>query len=313
MKHLIINADDFGYSARVNAAVLRAHREGVLTSASLMVAEAGWREAVAIARRTPTLGVGLHVVTTFDKAVLPAQEIPHLLGAQGKFGADPLRVGLRYAFSRAARRELRREMEAQFERFAQTGLPWSHVDGHQHFHMHPVVWDYLLDLCDRYGVHRLRIPHEKLRAHLRDGGDGPNLNTAALLALRVLRRRNLRVLRARKTLGGRPPFFCDRVYGHLQSSNMNAAYLLRLLERLNGTAVEIYFHPGTDYARPLPPAQQTEDVRDVELHALLDPAVRAKIETLGLCTGRYADVEAAIRISELGTKSGNTRGSNTAL
>src|SRR5207248_7825508 len=92
MKYLIINADDFGHSARVNAAILRAHREGVLTSASLMVAEPGWQEAVEIARQNPALGVGLHVVVTFDRAVLTAAEIPHLVGKEGKFGADPLRV-----------------------------------------------------------------------------------------------------------------------------------------------------------------------------------------------------------------------------
>ena len=55
---------------------------------------------------------------------------------------------------------LRREMEAQFERYAQTGLPWDHVDGHQHFHMHPTVFRHLLTLCDSYGVNRLRVPRD---------------------------------------------------------------------------------------------------------------------------------------------------------
>lgn len=293
-RYLIVNADDFGYSARVNAAVLRAHREGILTSASLMVAEEGWQEAVALARQTPGLGVGLHVVTTFDRAILPAHDIPHLVDSTGKFPKDPLRAGLRYAFSRKAQAELKREMEAQFARFAETGLPWSHVDGHQHFHTHPFVWDHLLTLCDRYGVHRLRIPQEEMRAHLRAHGDGPNLNTVALLAFRLLRRRNLRALRARGTLGGEPVFCCDRSYGTLQSGNMTAAYTLALLDRLGGFTNEIYFHPGTDHARPLPAALQTEEVRDVDLHALLDPAVRAHIEELGLCLGRYADIEAAL-------------------
>ena len=62
MRYLIVNADDFGYSEEVNNAILRAHREGVLTSTSLMVAEPGCEQAVAIARQTPTLGVGLENV-----------------------------------------------------------------------------------------------------------------------------------------------------------------------------------------------------------------------------------------------------------
>src|SRR5438046_987698 len=110
MKYLIVNADDFGYSARVNAAVEKVHREGVLTSASLMVTEEGREEAVELARQMPGLGVGLHVVTTYDKALLPGREIPHLVGADGKFGRDPVRVALRYALLKAARAELRREM-----------------------------------------------------------------------------------------------------------------------------------------------------------------------------------------------------------
>jgi len=293
-RFLILNADDFGASARVNAAVRKAHQEGVLTSASLMVTEAGWQEAVEIARQTPTLGVGLHLVTTFDHALLPAAEIPHLIGRAGHLDRNPLRAGLRYAFSHAAQAELKREMEAQFARFAETGLPWSHADGHQHFHMHPAIWDHFLTLCDRYGVHRLRIPHEEIGPHFRSGGDGPNLNTAAALCFRLLRRRNLRVLRACESLGGRRPFLCDRVYGTLQSGNMNAAYVQALLGRLGGGANEIYFHPGTDHARPLPAGAQTEDVRDVEMQALLDPAVRARIESLGLCVGRYADIEAVM-------------------
>lgn len=284
-KYLLINADDFGMTARVNAAVLRAHREGVLTSASLMVAEEGWQEAVEIARREPRLGVGLHVVASVDRAVLPAREIPHIVNRQGRFLPDPLRAGLLYSLSKTARAELQREMEAQFARFAQTGLPWSHADGHQHIHLHPVVLEMFLDLCDRYGVHRVRVPRESLRAHLRAGGDRFNINTVPALVLNVLARRAVRLLHARQTLGGKPPFFCDQVCGTFQSGNMHAAYVRRLLDSLTGTINEVYFHPGTDYARALPAGRQTEGVRDVELHALLDPGVRASIEAQGFCMG----------------------------
>ena len=190
-------------------------------------------------------------------------------------------------------------MEAQFARFAHFGLDWSHADGHQHFHMHPIVWDTFLDLCDAYGVHRLRIPHEELRAHFGGGnGDGPNLNTVATLFLRAMRRRNLRVLRARGTLGGKPVFLCERVYGQLQTGNMNTVYTLRLLDRLHTSTSEIYFHPGTPHARALPAAQQINGICDVELQALLDPAVRARIEALEIQTGTYAQIETAVNKSK---------------
>ena len=291
MKSLIVNADDFGYSERVNAAVLRAHREGILTSASLMVAEPGFEEAVALARTHPTLGVGLHVATTYDHALLPRAEIPALAGSDGKFGHDPFLTGLRYAFSRPAQTQLRREMEAQFARFAATGLPWSHADGHQHFHLHPVVWTHFLDLCDQYDVHRIRLPRESLRAHLRVGGQTPAFNTVASLVLQVLSRRCLRLLQARRTREHKPFFVCDQVYGNYQTGNMTADYTLRVLEQIQSPVSELYFHPGAPHARLLPPNQYHDGIEDVELAALLDPAVRVRVEALSLQLSTYAAAE----------------------
>jgi len=290
-RSLIVNADDFGYSAEVNAAILKAHQEGILTSASLMVTEPGFAEAVGMARQTPTLGVGLHVVVTHDSALLSRTSIPHLVDAEGKFGSDPLRVGLRYAFSQAARAELRQEMEAQFARFAETGLPWSHADGHQHFHLHPAVWDIFLSLCIKYGVRRIRLPYEEISAHRRDGGDRAPINVFAALVFHALRRRALRSLR-RSEAAGAPAFFtCDRVYGLLQTGQMDRRYTLRLIERLSGNTNEIYFHPASPHARPLPETERTDTVRDVELAALLDPALRAQIAAQGLCLHTYAEAE----------------------
>ncbi len=299
LKYLIVNADDFGYSERVNAAVLRAHREGVLTSASLMVAEPGFEGAVAMARNCPALGVGLHVATTYDHPLLPASEIPQLVGSDGKFGRDPFLTGLRYAFSRSAQRQLRREMEAQFARFAATGLPWSHADGHQHFHLHPTVWTIFLELCAQFDVRRIRLPREALSLHRSVGGQTPPFNTFAVLFLQLLSRRCMRLLESRRATEGKPFFVCDQVYGTYQTGNMTTDYTLQLLERIDSHSTEIYFHPGAPHARLLPPDERRDGVEDVELAALLAPAVRARIETLGLRLSTYAEAERAAQESTL--------------
>jgi len=291
IKSLIVNADDFGYSARVNAAVVRAHREGILTSASLMAAEPGFEEAVALARAHSKLGVGLHVATTYDHPLLPPAEIPALVGSDGKFGHDPFLTGLRYAFSRSAQTQLRREMEAQFARFAATGLPWSHADGHQHFHLHPVVWTHFLDLCEQYGVHRIRLPRESLRSHRKVCGQTPAFNTVACLFLEMLSRRCLRMLKARQSRGNRPFFVCDQVYGSYQTGNMTTDYTLDILGEITSPHNEIYFHPGAPHARLLPPSQRHDGIEDVELAALLAPAVRTRVESLSLQLSTYADAE----------------------
>lgn len=290
MRGVILNADDFGYSSEVNRAVIRAHEIGALTSASLMVAEPAWREAVEMAHSFPTLGVGLHVSVTHDRAVLGREHIPELIGLDGRLGIDPFKTGIKYAFNRRTSPQLFREMEAQFKRFAETGLPWSHADGHQHFHLHPQVWRHFIDLCDAFGVHRVRLPHEELRSHFRSGGDRSAANAAALLAFRALRKKAIRDLESRTRSHGKQYFYCDRVYGLMQTGNMNAHYLEKLLPRIAGATCEIYFHPASPHSRPIS-AQTTDAYPDVEAHALMTSELRKRLLEAGMVTGNYAQVE----------------------
>jgi hopanoid biosynthesis associated protein HpnK len=277
VKAVIFNADDFGARAQTNAAILRAHREGTLTSASLMVNEPAAAEAVETAREHPSLAVGLHVVVSEGRAALPHANIPHLTSAEGRFPASPALAGMRWFFTRAARRELPGEIEAQFARFAAAGLPWDHVNGHHHLHLHPVVWDCLIRQSEAFGIRRVRIPYEEFRPATRERLAG---RWREWLFLRALRRRCLRTLR------GRGFTVADRVYGHLETGRMTADYVAGLLGRLGGALNEIYLHPGAPHARPLPggPAGM-----DVELDALLSPAVRERVESLGLKRTTYAE------------------------
>src|ERR1044072_6488896 len=84
-RRLIVNADDFGRSHSINQAVIRAHREGILTTASLMVSEQVCDEAVALAKENPTLGVGLHLTFLCGHSSLPAEKIPGLLNERREF------------------------------------------------------------------------------------------------------------------------------------------------------------------------------------------------------------------------------------
>src|SRR5712671_178540 len=88
-RRLIVNADDFGRSRSINEAVIRAHREGILTSASLMVNEEASAEAIALARENPQLGVGLHLTLLCGHSALPRETIPGLVDAQRQFGNNP--------------------------------------------------------------------------------------------------------------------------------------------------------------------------------------------------------------------------------
>ena len=137
-RRLIVNADDFGLSQSVNEAVIRAHRDGILTSASLMVNEPGCGEAVKLARENPRLGVGLHLTLLMGHSALPPGKIPDLVNTRGEFSNSPVGAGMSYFFKHSLREQLRAEIHAQFEKFRATGLPLDHVNGHLHLHLHPL-------------------------------------------------------------------------------------------------------------------------------------------------------------------------------
>ena len=178
-RRLIVNADDFGRSASINQAVIRAHREGILTTASLMVNEPACEEAVALARENPTLGVGLHLTLLCGHSALPPEQIPGLVNAKGEFSNNPASAGFRYFFQRSLREPLRREIHAQFQKFRATGLPLDHVNGHLHLHLHPAVFRILMADADQLGIKRLRLTFDPLPAEPAPGLGPSRLSRAA--------------------------------------------------------------------------------------------------------------------------------------
>jgi hopanoid biosynthesis associated protein HpnK len=266
----IINADDFGRSTQINRAVIRAHQEGVLNSASLMVAGAAADEAFDLARSHPALAVGLHLVVVDGPAVLPPHRIPHLVNAIGQFANAPIRLGLKYGFSSQARSELTEEITAQFERFAASGLPLSHVDGHQHMHMHPVVFDIVLPLAKKFGAKRIRIVRDDLRLALRHDPRHA-LGKIVSTAIFAMLSRRCRKAGAVGTC---------RTYGFFQSGAMTEQYVLAAIQKMP-RSTELYFHPTEgDRLDELGPNPQ-------DLRTLLSPEVRRQIGVCQLLFGNH--------------------------
>src|SRR5258706_13042294 len=89
LRRLIVNADDFGRSRSINQAVIRAHKEGILTTASLMVNEPAFAEAVELAKANPTLGIGLHLTHLCGHSTLPPGQIPRLVKGNSEVSNNP--------------------------------------------------------------------------------------------------------------------------------------------------------------------------------------------------------------------------------
>jgi hopanoid biosynthesis associated protein HpnK len=270
-RRLIVNADDFGLSASVNEAVVRAHREGVLTSASLMVNEPGVDEAVKLAKENPRLGIGLHLTLLLGHSALPPERIPGLVNARGEFSSHPAGTGWNYFFQRRLQPQLRAEIHAQFEKFRATGLSLDHVNGHLHLHLHPVIFSILMEDSEKLGLRRLRLTRDCLARSLKmsRGHWWYRLSHAAIYAW--LSRR------ARAPLRQRGIQHAQITFGLLQTARVDEAYVLKLLPELPVGDSELYSHPSVDNFKH-------------EFSALISPRVRELVQQLGIELIRYQDL-----------------------
>jgi len=280
---LVVNADDFGISEEVNEAVIRAFREGVLRSCSLIVTGSAFDHAVRLAKRTRGLAVGIHLVTIKGRAVLPSSQVPNLVDKEGNFPDNPGSAGVKYYFSKQARLELRRELAAQFEKFKSTGLELSHIDSHLHMHVHPVIFAEAVKLGERFGVRRMRVPEDELKAVLRF--DRNQFHKKALFALLF----TLLARRMKKKLERRNFVFPHRVYGHLQTGRMSEDYFIHALENLREETNEIYFHPAVYDTSQMLSGDQRQSL--LEFEALTSKRVSQRLKDSQFKLTTYFELE----------------------
>ena len=277
MKRLVVTADDFGLSREVNEAVEQAHRDGILTAASLMVSAPAAADAVARARRLPTLRVGLHLVLVEAWPTLPAAELPDLTGADGLMRADIAGLGLDLARRPAARAQLGREIAAQFAAYRATGLALDHVNAHKHFHVHPLIAGAVLRIGGEHGMRALRVPREP-RDLLRRAEPGsrprPALDIAPWAALLALRARRAGLL------------IPDRTLGLAWSGAMTPPRVAALLAHLPDGLTELYTHPATGGGFP---CEAQGYLYAAERDALIAPATVAAANASGAVRGGFSD------------------------
>jgi chitin disaccharide deacetylase len=277
VKRLVVTADDFGLSREVNEAVEQAHRDGILTAASLMVSAPAAADAVARAKRMPSLRVGLHLVLVEAWPTLPAADLPDLTGPDGLLRADMGGLGLDIARKAAARAQLATEIAAQFEAHRATGLALDHVNAHKHFHVHPLIAGAVLRIGRDYGMRALRVPREP-RALLRRAEPGsrpqPALDSAPWAALLAIRARRAGLL------------IPDRTLGLAWSGAMTPPRVAALLGHLPDGLTELYTHPATGGGFP---CEAPGYLYAAERDALIASASRAAADAAGAIRGGFSD------------------------
>jgi hopanoid biosynthesis associated protein HpnK len=263
VKTVTISADDFGLTDSVNDAIERAHRDGILQAASLMVAGPAAAGAIRIARANPSLRVGLHLVVIEGPATLPRARIPDLVDASGQFPSDQLGLGIGYFFRPRIRRQLWAEIQAQFAAFAATGLTLDHANAHKHMHLHPTVGAMMLRAGAYHGLRRIRVPAEPPDVLARCGTT-MSASDRMLYRWTALLRRQARIAGVATN---------DHCFGLAWSGHMTADRVRALMRNLPDGDTEIYFHPAVRRDALLDRLMPGYE-HEAELAALLDTSLR---------------------------------------
>jgi predicted glycoside hydrolase/deacetylase ChbG (UPF0249 family) len=251
MKRLVVNADDFGRARGINAGIVRAHRDGIVTAATLMVTSPAADEAARLARATPSLDVGVHLTLTYGRPVTQPSRIRSLVEVDGAFPRVP------GAFLRAGRAEADEaliEYRAQYARVRELlGREPTHLDSHHWLHDEPALEWAIATLAVETGA-AVRPHDDAQRDRLRAGG------------VRTV----------------------DRYRNDFQhEGHVDVASLERILAAVGEGLTELGCHPG----EPDPELAWTSTyaaLRADELATLTDPRARASVTRNGILLSDFS-------------------------
>ncbi len=259
-KQLIVTADDFGLTQRINEAIIHAHRNGIVTTASMMVNAGAFESAVEMARANPRLDIGLHL---------------NLAHKPGKFA-------LALVLGRVSTLDIEREVRHQIESALQTGLPISHIDGHKHIHAIPKVAEILRNIAPTYGIRAIRPLH----------GTAPSLvklltrnsKSRAVILKQYAMATFVGVAWAACWRGERASSFLTPTdfYGITETGFLDLSAFAAIIEHIKPGVHEVMCHPGyvDDDLRRTP--TRLLEQRERELELLTSPELRNLIESAGI-------------------------------
>jgi predicted glycoside hydrolase/deacetylase ChbG (UPF0249 family) len=276
LKKLIVNADDFGLSAAINAGIVRSHVDGIVTSTSIVASGEAFGEAVQQSRMYPSLGVGVHLTLVEENSVCAPDQIPTLAPT----GVLPrtygkLLKGIAEGSIHTA--DIERELQAQIDKCLAAGIKITHLDSHQHTHTLPLLFPRVIKLAKQYGVHCIRLPR-----------CWPQLRFVA--GERFLAKCVLCVFAHSDALLFSSSDYktTDHFAGLFESGRLTTAALSDILEDLKMGATELCCHPACD--DPSPRYANWNQRRQIELASLTNPLIRKILQDAGVQLISYAQL-----------------------
>ena len=277
-----MNADDLGWTEGVNRGIAEAHRNGIVTSASLLANGAAFASGVEVARKTPGLGVGVHLNLSDGEPVAPRELVKSLVNERGELEGRTESLLLRLARRSVLLDEVEREWEAQIQKVRTSGIEPTHLDGHRHVQMLPGLFEIALRLAKRHGIAAIRISHEEssLRAALSAGAK----QKGTVVMRQGVQARGLKLLgrdaheKAERAGIATADYFC----GIAQTGELTREGVLRLLEILPEGTTELMCHPGYVDAELAKSATRLQASRQTELKILTDTDIRNLVASQGI-------------------------------
>jgi len=282
LKSLIVNADDLGWTEGVNRGIAEAHRNGIVTSTSLLANGAAFALGVELARTTPGLGVGVHLNLSDGAPVAPREMVTSLVNDAGEFQGGPENLLMRIGRRKLLLEEVEREWDAQIERVTEAGIAPTHLDGHKHVHMLPGLFEIALRLAKHHGIGAVRVAHEasSLRAALSAGAQ----KHGGVVMKQGVQARGLKLLArdAREMAERAGIATADYFCGIAQTGELTREGVLQLVKSLAEGTTELMCHPGYVDAELQNSPTRLQHSRQTELEILTDTEIRNLVASQGI-------------------------------
>jgi predicted glycoside hydrolase/deacetylase ChbG (UPF0249 family) len=292
LRNLIVNADDLGWTTGVNRGIVEGHREGLITSTSLLANGPAFSEAASLANSNPELGVGVHLNLSDGAPIASPALVKGLLNDKGTFEGGPESLLLRLARRSVRIDEVELEWDAQIQKIRDARIQLTHLDGHKHVHMLPGLFEAALRLAKKHGIGAIRVSHEdsKLRTVLSAGKE----QRTSMVLKQGVQARGLKLLaHDAKELAHRAgiattDYFC----GIAQTGVLMREGVERLLEILPDGYTELMCHPGQVDEELRKSNTRLQQSRGTELAILTDPGIRKLVATQGIRLISFKDMAA---------------------
>jgi predicted glycoside hydrolase/deacetylase ChbG (UPF0249 family) len=282
VKNLIVNADDLGWTEGVNRGIAEAHRNGIVTSASLLANGAAFTGGVQLARDNPRLSVGVHLNLSDGAPVAGREAVPSLLGDTGELVGGPENWLLKIAMRGLAVAEVETEWEAQIRKVRDAGVAVTHLDGHKHVHMLPGLFEIALRLAQRHRIGAIRVSHEA--SNLRTALSGGAELRASVVLKQGVQARGLKLLArdAREKVDRAGIATTDYFCGIAQTGELTKTGVARLLRGLLEGTTELMCHPGYVDDELRATSTRLQGSREKEVQILTDPEIRNLVASQGI-------------------------------